>query len=91
MSTPQDELKAELAVIREAVTELKVDTAKQTVILQGVERNLGEHMRRTSAAEGRLEVVERFFQRAAGAWTFLGAVAVLLGIAVSIGKLLGKI
>lgn len=79
----------ELRAIRADVSEMKATVAAQHVTLE-------DHTRRSTANEeslkevrGEVEELKRFTAKWAGAWTALGAVATLAGIAASVAKVLG--
>jgi hypothetical protein len=67
------ELMKQIAALHEGLTELKISDAKKTVILDRVEKNLTEHMRRT-------DLLEKFTAKWAGVWTGLAVLASLAAI-----------
>jgi hypothetical protein len=81
MSPTPDEIRAELAVIKDLVIELRVSDAEKSIILRGIRDDLNVHILRTDRLEG-------WTQRMNGIWLAIAGLALILG---AVAKLMGKI
>ena len=82
------EILAKLTIIWEDVVKIKVTTATQAKDIERNADDLGVHMARTAQLEARMAPVEKHINMWAGVGKFVTVVAVVLGAALTINRLM---